>query len=331
MASRAEEAVAINAEPWIVDIAKRGAEWERMRAAGGWNGDRLVEEMRAYIRMGALALRGTRIEPANHTLAAALGKSVEELEQLPEEQFAHSWFCSGLPRVNVGHKLAASFCSTRVPSDCSPKVVPPWAAFVVDVPEGLLVFRGMPVKHIYSPDCGDLEGARWVFSVVCTKDFRPGVEYTCNLSGKMSTAADIADQAETWISKGGVDERVAGMAMRLVLGVVLELNNHRPTAIRTAGTSPVRRNRRGDPVCTMVRLTRDVKVDCRQAVRDYIRGASDRKLSVQTLVRGHWKMQPHGPNAGERKFIHVEPYWRGPEDAPIALKNHVLGETKETR
>lgn len=74
----------------------------------------------------------------------------------------------------------------------------------------------------------------------------------------------------------------------------------------------------------MVRLTRDVKVDCRQHVRDYIRGASDRTLSVQHMVRGHWKMQKHGEGGAQRKFIHVEPYWRGPDDAPIALRNHVL-------
>ena len=26
----------------------------------------------------------------------------------------------------------------------------------------------------------------------------------------------------------------------------------------------------------------------------------------------------------DRRWIHVEPYWRGPEDAPIALRSHKL-------
>lgn len=41
------------------------------------------------------------------------------------------------------------------------------------------------------------------------------------------------------------------------------------------------------------------------------------QLLVRSLVAGHWKMQPHGPNRSERKLIRIEPYWRGPLDAPV--------------
>lgn len=41
------------------------------------------------------------------------------------------------------------------------------------------------------------------------------------------------------------------------------------------------------------------------------------KLKVRTLVSGHWKRQVCGPSFSERKWVHIQPYWKGPEQAPI--------------
>jgi hypothetical protein len=47
---------------------------------------------------------------------------------------------------------------------------------------------------------------------------------------------------------------------------------------------------------------------------------------VRTLVAGHWKMQPCGPQRMNRRKIFVQPYWRGDEDLPAAPGGvHVLG------
>jgi hypothetical protein len=43
-----------------------------------------------------------------------------------------------------------------------------------------------------------------------------------------------------------------------------------------------------------------------------------RKLMVRTLVSGHWKMQPYGPERANRKLIRIDPFWRGPMDGPIS-------------
>lgn len=40
-----------------------------------------------------------------------------------------------------------------------------------------------------------------------------------------------------------------------------------------------------------------------------------RVLLHRLLVRGHWRLQPHGPQSSLRKLIFIEPYWRGPEMA----------------
>ena len=74
--------------------------------------------------------------------------------------------------------------------------------------------------------------------------------------------------------------------------------------------------------------TRRLALTAHPAAARYARprasGARRSAPSVQTLVRGHWKHQPHGKGRSERKYIFVEPYWRGPEDAPITVRPHAL-------
>lgn len=92
---------------------------------------------------------------------------------------------------------------------------------------------------------------------------------------------------------------------------------------RKARASNAAREARGEPTSWTYVLGGNVRVDVRSAVRDYVeRGGSP--PSVQSLVRGHWKRQPHGPELSLRKWIHVEPYWRGPEDAPIVAARRTL-------
>ncbi len=35
-------------------------------------------------------------------------------------------------------------------------------------------------------------------------------------------------------------------------------------------------------------------------------------------------MRVRAPGQTERRFMHIEPYWRGREDAPIAVRPHIL-------
>jgi hypothetical protein len=44
------------------------------------------------------------------------------------------------------------------------------------------------------------------------------------------------------------------------------------------------------------------------------------KWNVRSLTSGHWKRQACGEKGKERKLIWIEPYWRGPEAAPITRK-----------
>lgn len=52
--------------------------------------------------------------------------------------------------------------------------------------------------------------------------------------------------------------------------------------------------------------------------------ATGRHITVRTLVSGHWRNQPCGIGHLERKVIWIEPFWRGPEAAPLTEKRAVV-------
>lgn len=309
MASRAAEAEAINQDPWIVQVAQMGSHWVTHQRERGWSNEQLEEQM----------------DRASSNLANPVENEDQLFVDRQLDWFAYTWFLAGLPRVVLGHRLAASFAATRVPEECAPIIEFPWPSFVIDVPFGILPAEDGFVTHIFTPS-KVVDGAGcWQFWIA-SKNLE-GTSVACT-GIPVANARDLAKIAESLAFSRDELERVYCVALRIALGVAIELAEHRPSGVRAVGGVPLRRSRRDEPQCTMVRLTRDVKVDCRQHVRDYIAGASGKTLSVQHMVRGHWKMQTHGEKGSQRKFIHVEPYWRGPDDAPIALKNHVLtGET----
>lgn len=66
-----------------------------------------------------------------------------------------------------------------------------------------------------------------------------------------------------------------------------------------------------------------IKVDrTEERAETYEKG--QRKITVRTLVSGHWRDQPCGKDRMDRKRIWIEPFWRGPEGAPITQKRHHL-------
>lgn len=66
-----------------------------------------------------------------------------------------------------------------------------------------------------------------------------------------------------------------------------------------------------------------IKVDrTEERTETYEKG--QRKITVRTLVSGHWRDQPCGKGNLDRKRIWIEPFWRGPEGAPITQRSHHL-------
>lgn len=132
-----------------------------------------------------------------------------------------------------------------------------------------------------------------------------------------------------------LDNRTTQMLARLFVNVALLMTasgNSRPIgkghgrpypAGSSSGTSSGKRRSCPFPVSRIFQLTTPVRHDFRKVTGDYMRGGG-KSPSVQGFVVGHWKMQVHGSGRTQRRPQFIEPYWRGPEDAPIAVRPHKL-------
>lgn len=220
-----------------------------------------------------------------------------------EDLFSTWWHDSGFPRVVIGHRHAAALMASNTPVESVSDARTPWSAFVIDVPSGLLFApSGKAVLH------------------VCVTARADGVSaFPIDHQGPVAELFSAKSLAAFGMF---CTKPLTEMLARLVLGVSLEMTC---TTFKDGGIGPrpsTKDPRTGEPRAWVFRLTRDVKVDCRDAVRDYAREVGGGSPTVQTLVRGHWRRQPCGKGGADRKHIFVEPYWRGPEDAHIALRKH---------
>lgn len=249
-------------------------------------------------------------------------------------KLAVDWFRSGLPKVSIGSRHAAALMCTRMPSDVAPELRMPWSAFAIDIPEDVgAELYGLPVRQVFvhrstthDDFLGFFEELGEIKVSFCVASPRQDM---FDVPVPVSAVADLRQLAERAEQFDDESHRGSSALMLLALGVIAELNQPRESAAIAHGTSKPRLNRRGESIVSTFALSRDIKVDCREAVREYMRGARGTSPTVQSLVRGHWKKQPCGTARSDRRLIFVEPYWRGPETAPIALRAHSIGHREE--
>lgn len=268
------------------------------------------------------------------------------------------WARSAFPRVRLSHSYAAMLMATTISPREIGHVEAPWPSFVLEVPEGLLPLRlvdGFEThisrihvnSHLLPTAYAD---SRWWGLEMAGRAIeihrggplaeavlpppKKGSNSLVVAAGERTELADLSvgDYADFWGGYDqGAEDRVALLAGRLVVGacvLLTERANFVERAARVASPALAREMRRigHEPETRVYTLGRPVKVDFRPAVAAYLSGFA-KTLSVQSLVGGHHKHQPYGPNGQDRKWIFVEPYWRGPEDAPILLRPHDVGPT----
>jgi len=240
------------------------------------------------------------------------------------------WARSGYPRVTMGHRLAASMIATQAPAEAMSEVPIPWPAYLIEVPHGLLKARDLmrPETPLVS---FDLIMVRHRPDGFLRLSIRPRDATLLLTRGPYAwdklletSSMDLQMQGRFHDVTDTVHERVLACAARLTASVELELAD--PKAMRAPRAAPVKK---GASSPAKVRspayaLVREVAVDVRAAVEAFATGHTSNVPAVRTLVRGHWRRQACGPRHEERRWMHVEPYWRGPEDGPVAVGVHRL-------
>jgi hypothetical protein len=253
----------------------------------------------------------------------------DELDDLDRVDIANAfwagkWCGCGFPRLRLRAARAALLAATCIPGDLVGDVRPPWPAFLINLEgeEQLLADPDRPgvfydqIEVLYSDATGR---PTWTF-------FRRSP--TCeNYSRLWTTPEEWGSDLDSLrlFDRDEIDpqSRIFQVVSRIVLGLCLHLSmpGVQEAASTRAKSKRFRRDRSGPPQMTNFVLGNDVKVDFSRAIRDYIcRGG--RAVTVQSMVRGHWKRQAHGPGHSLRKLIHIEPYWRGPEGAPVLVRAH---------
>lgn len=254
-------------------------------------------------------------------------------------QMAMEWVCQwvmcGRPQIEVGEKLAASLMLTRVPAEVASATPLPYPAFLVRIPDGLLVTQGAVVRSGGRQEVpADLSMAmvmrrrndQLVVVFASRKSPTLWMQVSEDFGDVFSPGTDLELPA-SWeglvLENTRQDKRAVQLGLQLVFGTVLELLARtappRPGVAKVGQVSSRKKKESLVPKPLTIRVVREVSLDMRPAVRDYVAHGTSAP-TVRTLVRGHWKNQPVGPQRQERKLIQVEPYWRGPEEGPVVVR-----------
>lgn len=272
------------------------------------------------VRLTAGAARAQALTEAGEFLLRAYGNSDSgRALAMTAPAFALAWCEAGFPSVAVGHRLAASMMCTSFTDGACEGVRPPWRCFHIAIPAGILsASADLVVLFTQSGDVKVLSfcGGRMAIGHELTLGAWANLGLTeSGWEGAFPDALGSADR----VTK---ESKLLG---RVFAGVCVETDT--PRMHETVALGPRHRggvNKRGEPASWAFQLSRDVTIDLREHVQSFVTGARGGKLSVQHLVRGHWKRQATGEGGVGRTWIHVEPYWRGEENAPLPLRSHRL-------
>lgn len=250
------------------------------------------------------------------------------------------WYDCGMPTIEVGHKLAASLMLTNSSNEVSESVQLPFPAFKIIVPNNLLTFSDGEVRsivvgrHIKPEEVPHTVGKQRTpveGFAMATRAGHGGTFSVASTLPLLFSAKTRLQSPEAIIPVDDADQQKLPFVSQLILGVCLYMTgDSKEFPIKQVGKGHHWEGhaRSGPPTIRTYRLTRQVQHDFRTFVSDYCSGKGS-KLSVQYMVTGHWRNQPHGPNNTLRKLIFIQPFWKGPADAPIAVRQHKLHELKE--
>lgn len=260
-------------------------------------GNRARESMAELVR-----LYGAR----SPTVSAMVRKTYRLISEKPYADalmlWTLGWLNCGFPRLEIGHKLAASLALTDIPDDI--EVVAPWPMWSIVVPPNLL-----------APP-GERDIARlWVTGTQ--------VNFICMQDGAIigPLYEGLRDEAREKFGDKNLLESIGC----LIRGSCLALSNPDDYRKSRPGSAGKGSRAGGAPNFAANRflLTAPVTVDVRQHLLDTITGKRQSGApTIQFYVRGHWRNQAHGPGRALRKHIRIEGFWKGPNSGDIALRTH---------
>lgn len=247
------------------------------------------------------------------------------------------WVENGFPQVTMGHKYCAALLCTGADAETLDAVRAPWSAFFIEVPQGMLPVnsvqgdtevRRILVVRLQHKKKGETWGyvaftdtslSLWRFGANTHELEPPSIEGEEHFRNLLASEEFTAQ-----------DRRVVTLVGRLIINTCLAMSDKRNVKPIGAGhkTYAASRNKRDErePAVRTFQVGAPVTLDLREQVHTFVRQGSRKGTApnVQVIVRGHFKMQRHGPRNTLVKVIWRQPFRRGPKDAPVLVRPHEL-------
>lgn len=290
-----------NLEVLAMNVARAAARIQAHEKAEGYK----LQKGFGGVAVNAILNREPRVEKLLDHMLKFYDLLPDE-QAVPIENFLNDWLESAYARLEISHKLAASLCLTDVPDDI--EVRAPWKAWSLLLPDGLL------------PSSNDGWTAARIWCV--------GTEplFIVTNDARLLARKDHFDEEKFPVMR----------ALRsLIRGACLALSNpneFKKDVARGSASESSKNLRHGPPELSQARfmLSAPVQVDLREHLRHVLSGSrGGGKLGVQFMVRGHWKNQAHGPRRSLRKHIWIQPFWKGPEESRVLLRQHTVLKEEE--
>lgn len=276
------------------------------------------------------------------------------------------WHSHGRPCVRLDPRLIAELMASDIDEEMLDDLRSPWPSFIIRLPEGLVVdpegrsYTSLGVHTFKRPaptaemltgiehlpeavqEIGRkmhegmtlLAGATWGLYPTTTEGFATWQE-EATLAQHMGKT-DRVFVVEPRFTPTKFAKRLLEASSRLAASVCLLIQDSglqkwsepaKKRKINSRWRSP---NQLPQTAEYVVGADVKVSIDCRETVSHYLLGERSSLPKFQWLVRGHWRWQACGPKMADRRRRFIEPYWKGPDKAPILVKLHVVEAAENT-
>lgn len=271
---------------------------------------------------------------AEHLIEQKLGF----LTVLADGLWSAKWVDGGCRMLECDARFGAALAATRADAEALGELHIAWPAFLVRLPPQLFLApdgtHGAYLSHVR---CMQLRGRQASRAWVMFHELDSGDPVVLDQTKDTLVDALLTDpdgdlelmQDELGGTRSHPREwvHVVHFAKRCVVGLLYALehtNNWRQGRERSGKLAGASRDGCLPPMHRSIVFGAPIRVDVSAAVREACRDGLH-VPAFQTLVRGHLKRQVIGVGRTGRKVIWVEPYWRGPEEAPILARPYRVG------
>lgn len=287
--------------------------------------------------------------------SSATGEPVEMGDAFDSFHYAR-WHEGGVPRVRLSHGLATQLAMTDPNGVSADEIHLPFPVFSVELP-----FPGGPIvvdhpdgsvrdimvlyvsSYLTSPtlqrvDDSDANSWRDVLRRLAREKsrhdwttreihvcMRTKDELSFHCRTRLEEAVEIGD--DSLIEIGELTRRALVLAWRIVVNLALYIK-HCDSRASASGGKVVNHDHGLQSKVFEFGSEVSLERDLRASARSFCMTGEKHgqwELQKRFIVRGHWKQQRVGPEGARRKLIFVEPYWKGPPDAPVLARVHKAG------